>query len=649
MKRLSWTLVALVAAGVFLFVVAVPPAPVRVDAPAGPELAARTVAGAYHIHTTRSDGIGDRNAVAAAAARAGLAFAILADHGDGTRPPDPPVYLEGVLILAGVEISTDDGHYVAIEMRGAPYPLGGAADAVVEDVARLGGFGIAAHPDSPKTALRWTDDRARIDGIEWLNADSEWRGEPRTRLLRAGLGYFLRPGPAVASLFDRPSTLDRWDRLTEARPVVALAGADAHGGTGRRAEDSNRSLSGTIGIPSYEASFAAFSNRVVLDRPLTGHAAEDARALFGAIRKGSVFTAIDALAGPAVLDFHVEAGLQKVGMGSVMAGGADAAIVALAPQPRGAELLLLRDGREIARGRGEIRHAVTGARGAYRVEARMPGAPGTPPVPWLVSNPIYFGDATRPGDEGVRDATAPSVPGQTPAAPFPWRIEKDPSSSGVLRAGASEHALPPPAIGHDAAEPVTDQARDQLRFVREQHRVGRRRVAVDPRAPRPCHAARQLGRHGARDRVAARAIERHADPRRDPPHDEQRPRRQPERRGVDPGELRLDALARAQPVGIGAPHPHPRDPEAVGRKVAWREHRHGLFARCQGLRQQHDREDQKEQEEDQPDPPRDLERLDRGDPHVGVDLPVVRDVDAEERRRDLLHRARRKSSCAPSR
>ena len=56
-----------------------------------------------------------------------------------------------------------------------------------------------------------------------------------------------------------------------------------------------------IGIPSYEASFRAFSNRVILDRPLAGNPVDDARAVLGAIRKGSVFTAIDALAGPALL------------------------------------------------------------------------------------------------------------------------------------------------------------------------------------------------------------------------------------------------------------------------------------------------------------------------------------------------------------
>lgn len=435
------TLAALLAAGV-LFFLAAPPGAESLASTLPPDLAARTVAGAYHVHTTRSDGIGDRDAVAAAAARAGLRFVILTDHGDGTRPPDPPVYLRGVLVLDGVEISTADGHYVAVDMPRAPYPLGGAADAVVEDVTRIGGFGFAAHPDSPKPALRWTDDGPPVDGIEWLNTDSEWRDEPRRRIAWTGIGYFLRPGPAIASLFDRPATLDRWDRLAAPRQVVTLAGADAHGGVGRRAEDPTRGLWEMIGIPSYEASFRAFSNRAVLDRPLSGDAATDARAVLDAIRKGSVFTAIDALAGPAVLDFHVEAGLARVGMGGVLPGGSDATIVARASMPRGAELFLLRDGREIARAGNEIRREVSDARGAYRLEVRLPGAPGTPAVPWLVSNAIHFGGGAsraagaRPqGAEGARGAGGAAI------APFPWRIEKDASSSGILRTRDHEVAL----------------------------------------------------------------------------------------------------------------------------------------------------------------------------------------------------------------
>src|SRR5258708_26525905 len=246
------TLSAIVAAGVVVFLAPLPPQPARLDTSGWAERAARTVPGAYHVHTTRSDGIGDRTAVAAAAARAGLTFVILTDHGDATRPPDPPEYLSGVLVLDAVEISTDQGHYVALDMPRAPYPLGGEAEAVVEDVRRLGGFGIPAHPDSPKAPLRSTDDRPAVDGIEWLNTDSEWRGQSRGRLARAGLTYVVRPGPAVASLFDRPATLDRWDDLTRFRQVGPLARADAHGGGGPRPVGPNRSLPRPAGDPSVE-------------------------------------------------------------------------------------------------------------------------------------------------------------------------------------------------------------------------------------------------------------------------------------------------------------------------------------------------------------------------------------------------------------
>jgi hypothetical protein len=434
-----WTLAAVIAASVVL-VALVPPKPLVLDIAAWSDLAARTVSGAYHVHTRRSDGHGDKAAVAAAAARAGVKFVILTDHGDGTRPPDPPAYLHGVLMLDGVEISTDEGHYVAFDMARAPYPLGGGADAVVEDVARLGGFGVAAHPDSAKASLRWTSS-APIDGIEWLNLDSEWRDETRARIARAAIAYPLRRGPALAMLLDRPSTLDRWTGLTRRRRIVAFAAADAHGGVGRRAEDPGRNLAGMIGIPGYEASFRAFTNRVVLDTPLTGEAAADARAIFAALREGRVFSALDGLAGPALLDFWVESGVDRAPMGATLPEDSDATIFAKAIVPAGGELRLLRDGRVVRTSTGELRHVLTSATGAFRVEVHVPGAPGTPAVPWLVSNPIYFGAQGAEGAQGAAGAGAERAPEGARIAPFPWRIEKDPKSSAVLRIGDFEVAL----------------------------------------------------------------------------------------------------------------------------------------------------------------------------------------------------------------
>ena len=437
MKVFSRTSGRLLAAGVlFLLLVAfllTPPAPERLDPAAWSDLAGRTVAGAYHIHSTRSDGAADKASIAAAAARAGIRFVILTDHGDATRPPDPPVYIDGVLCLDAVEISTDEGHYVALDMPRAPYPLGGAASAVVEDVERLGGFGIAAHPDSEKLALRWTDSEAPIDGIEWLNGDSEWRNESRISLWRSGAGYLFRPGPALALLLDRPVTLDRWDRLTTTRRVVALAGLDAHGGIGRRAEDGSTSF--VVGVPTYESSFRTFSIRAVLERPWSGDAAVDARALVGAIRAGRVYTTIDAIASNGLLDFHAEAAHASAGMGAALPAGSDATVVARALKPAQGRIVLLHEGREVASGTGDLRQAILGGRGAYRIEVRVPGAPGDPPIPWLVSNPIYF---LNPPSGNV----APPQTRHTVAIPpAQWRIEKDPASSAILRTASGEVEL----------------------------------------------------------------------------------------------------------------------------------------------------------------------------------------------------------------
>src|SRR5262245_62911338 len=128
-----------------------------------------TLAGSVHIHTTRSDGRNSPDEIAAMAARLGKKFLIFTDHGDGTRLPDPPTYRSGVLCLDGVEISTGGGHYLALDMTPSAYPLAGEPRDVVEDVRRLGGFGVAAHPHSPKPELRWHDWTAPFDAVEWVN------------------------------------------------------------------------------------------------------------------------------------------------------------------------------------------------------------------------------------------------------------------------------------------------------------------------------------------------------------------------------------------------------------------------------------------------------------------------------------------------
>ena len=140
------------------------PANPRVVDRSDPSIGSESVAaGAFHVHTTRSDGGAPVDEVAEAAREAGLQFLIVTDHGDGTRTPEPPQYRSGVLTLDSVEISTSGGHYIAIGLPQTPYPLGGEPDTVVEDVRRFGGFGVIAHPTSPKPDLRWRDPALIVD------------------------------------------------------------------------------------------------------------------------------------------------------------------------------------------------------------------------------------------------------------------------------------------------------------------------------------------------------------------------------------------------------------------------------------------------------------------------------------------------------
>jgi hypothetical protein len=426
--RVTIILTTALLAVVFFFATG-PTAP-RATAPATAAGAGRTVRGAFHIHTTRSDGALDKRAIAAAAARAGLSFAIFTDHGDATRATDPPAYIDGVLCIDAVEISTKGGHYVALGLPPAPYPLGGEADTVAEDVARLGGFGVAAHPFSARPELAWSDWAVPIDGLEWLNADSEWRDESRLRLTRAVFDYLWRPGGALASLLDRPvAALARWDQIASTRRVVGLAAHDAHGGFGTEV---NGGRGRRLHIPSYDASFRTFSLYVTMPNSAAEVSADlEADVLIGAIRSGSVFTAVDAVATPPSLDFRATAGDLVVRMGEALPVEAGPARFTIrAAVPVGATTMLLRDGRAVAESnRGELDHDAS-LPGVYRVEIYVAGAPGAPPVPWLVSNPIYRWKRTTdapPAPQAIADRMS--------LASNVWKVESSPHSSALMAGG----------------------------------------------------------------------------------------------------------------------------------------------------------------------------------------------------------------------
>lgn len=435
-------LLAVVAALGTAWYLILPPAATGIQAVAA---IAPPVRGVIHMHTRRSDGTGTPESVAAAAARAGLQFVVFTDHGDATRPPDPPVYRSGVLCIDAVEISTEHGHVIALGLPRAPYPLGGEPRDVVQDIHRLGGFAIAAHPASARPALQWSDWTPPIDGLEWLNADSEWRDEGAWSLARVLLTYPGRQAEALATLLDRPDALLQvWDRMTARRPLIVIAASDAHARIGLRQVGEPYDNRGSLPLPSYEAVFRTFSVGVT-DVSLNGRADNDAAAILHAITGGHLFSTIDGIATPGALSFSGSSGVHRARMGETLVLDGPATLHVAVQAPPDAELVLLQDGSPIATANAanELTHEATSDPAVYRVEVRVPGAPGQPPVPWLLSNPIYAGAVVSPSvpNDGRRAPTQFGI--QYDNGPTDgWTVETGAQSRGALdrlpRVGGSE-------------------------------------------------------------------------------------------------------------------------------------------------------------------------------------------------------------------
>lgn len=443
MKRVALATAALLAAVAVFIGLSLPPARIALPAAADPTV----VPGVFHVHTNRSDGRSTPEDVAAAAARAGVKFVIFTDHGDGTGKPAAPVYHAGVLCIDGVEISTRGGHYIVLDLPPAPYPLGGDARDVLVDVKRLGGFGVVAHPDSPKDDLRWRDWNEPFDAIELVNLDSGWRTrvqENGWRSLVTAFGtYPFRPSETIGQLFGESTAAPaHWESLTRRRRIVALGGTDAHAklAFGDVDPGDNRF---SLPIPSYEAAFGSLTLHARLDGPLSGDPQADARLVLTAIRSGHVYSALSAMAAPAVFEFTAsnERGSAQGGDELPAGGPVTLRVRSNAPAPfkasvwKGDELL------SGDRSEGEFTVSAPADPAVYRVEIRTENGSG--PRLWLLGNPIYVRGSKPANNPPARPSSTSSKRLFDERGTEGWSTETDPTSLAAvdLRRGTTAPEL----------------------------------------------------------------------------------------------------------------------------------------------------------------------------------------------------------------
>jgi hypothetical protein len=398
------------------------------------------VRGVVHVHTTLSDGGGTPEEVAAAAKRAGLGFVAITDHNNLDAKPFEG-YRDGVLVLVGTEISTaSSGHVVGLGLREDPaFRFSGDPHDALDDIRLLGGAAFAAHPLSPRPDFRWAAwDLPGPWGLELLNGDSQWRAAGWGRLLRTAALYGLNARYALlGSLTPPDATLAQWDRLLAQRPVPGIAGADAHNRVVVRKQRGVR-------FPSYESVFGLAVNHVLLERPLSGDAAADGRAVVDALARGCSYVGVDALAPADGFSFTAESVAGRAMMGHTIAAEPAPRLRAGGRVPAGARLRLLRNGQPATEADAEFDVHASGP-GVYRVEVRVPGWD----LPWVISNPIYVFDPAEAEPRDRRAAWPPPGPAPPAAAmvdDFEGRTRFEP---GAIPESALHRDLFDPRGGED--------------------------------------------------------------------------------------------------------------------------------------------------------------------------------------------------------
>ncbi len=180
---------------VTLVCLTLPPKAAMLPAPAWTFTA---IPGAYHIHTVHSDGSGTIEDVAAAAARDGLRFVIITNHGTGAGVLCPQAYTP-VYCIDAVEISRPAATTWPWASRHRPTPS--AAGAGRRDRCCPPGRIRHRGPSvSTKPALRWTAWDLPFNGVEWMNADSERRHRTPWELAVALTHYPFRPAETLVFL-----------------------------------------------------------------------------------------------------------------------------------------------------------------------------------------------------------------------------------------------------------------------------------------------------------------------------------------------------------------------------------------------------------------------------------------------------------------
>ena len=312
--------------------------------------------GDMHLHTVYSDGKRLPEEVAAGARAAGLDYIVSTDHNtSSSHAVWGPLAGPDLLILTGEEITTRNGHYLALGLPAGEWidwryrALDDVLPDLVRQIHRGDAIAVAAHPYAPCVACSWKFGYANSDAIEVWN------------------------GPWT---LDDEVALATWDNLLVAtagrgRFIPAVGDSDAH------------SDPQVIGLP----------HNVVHARDL------ERTAILNGVRRGSLWLAESAAVD---LSFAAQSGGRSAGIGQrLSAAPSDEVTVSLnVSGAEGGLVRLFSDEGQIleaplpATGPGTVTWTTKPQVSHYvRAEVRrMQDNPALPTTMVALTNPILLGD-----------------------------------------------------------------------------------------------------------------------------------------------------------------------------------------------------------------------------------------------------------------
>lgn len=330
----------------------------------------REIKGAYHIHSLFSDGRKSIDEIAKLAARRSVDFIILTDHGHpNVESLAEQGWKQGVLVLAGSELSVSRGHLVGLGFDVLSRPFSQNAEDAVSEIQSAGGFSIIAHPYS-KVSWTWGE-FIDYSGIEIINAN--------TFLKKNFLGmipylpaFLIKPKYALLRMLKSPErNLRKWDELNLIHPIYGYFGVDAH--------------------LLYGPLLDFLHLHLLLPEPLAEDFGKAKDQILTALRKGRFYNAIDAAAQAKGFRFWAEAGQRRIPMGGVSRLLSPLSIHVRATFPFSKEICLIRNGKRILHSREDNLVYEAKEAGIYRVEVYLKQrSPLAEDIPWILSNPIFI-------------------------------------------------------------------------------------------------------------------------------------------------------------------------------------------------------------------------------------------------------------------